>query len=216
MLHRIMTYLFPPKCVICRKILSENETDICHPCRLEAPEFLRAKKSIPFVAEWTAVWYYKGNIRNSLLRYKFYNARNYASVYGRLLAMKLLQNDMHFDILTWVPISKRRKFRRGYDQVALLAQEVGKELGIKPITTLRKARHVQPQSGLADSSARRANILNAYRTIDSELIRGKRVLILDDIITTGATISECAKTLLVSGASEIICAAIAVTPRDKL
>lgn len=215
MLHKLMSYLFPPKCILCRKFLSENETDICHNCREHAPEFIHAKKSIPFVAEWTAVWYYKGDVRNSLLRYKFYNARNYAPVYGRHLAMKLLQSNMHFDILTWVPISRLRKLRRGYDQVALIAQEVGKELGIKPIPTLKKVRHAPPQSTLMDASARRANILSAYRILDPESIRNKRILILDDIITTGSTASECAKTLLVAGASEVLCAAVAVTTKDK-
>jgi len=215
MLHRIMSLLFPPKCVLCRKVLSEHETDICHTCRENAPEFSHAKKSIPFVAQWTAVWYYKNNVRSSLLRYKFYNVRSYAPVFGRLLAMKLLQNNMSFDVLTWVPISRRRKLRRGYDQVALIAQEVGKELGIKPIPTLKKTRHVPAQSSIMDPFARRANILSAYRTIDPERVRNKRILILDDIITTGSTASECAKTLLISGASEVICAAVAVTQKDK-
>ena len=215
MLHRLIAYLFPPKCILCRKLLSENETDICHNCRIHAPEFIRAKISIPFVAELTAVWYYKGDVRNSLLRYKFYNARNYAPAYGRLLAMKLLQNNAQFDILTWVPISRTRKWRRGYDQVALIAEEVGKELGIKPIPTLKKVRNAPPQSSISDASARRANILGAYHTLHPDQIRNKRILILDDIITTGATSSECAKTLLVSGASEVICAAVAVALKDK-
>lgn len=215
MLHRLISYLFPPKCILCRKILAENETDLCHNCRVHAPEFIRAKISIPFVAELTAVWYYKGDVRNSLLRYKFYNARNYAPAYGRLLAMKLMQSNLQFDVLTWVPISRMRKLRRGYDQVALIAQEVGKELGIQPIPTLKKIRNAPPQSSINDASARRANILSAYRTVNPEQFRNKRILLLDDIITTGSTVSECAKTLLVSGASEVVCAAVAVTLKDK-
>lgn len=215
MLRRLMSYIFPPKCVLCRKILSENETDICHACRENAPDFIHAKKSIPFVAEWTAVWYYKNDVRNSLLRYKFYNARSYAPVYGRHLAMKLSQSNMQFDVLTWVPISSIRKLRRGYDQVELIAREVGKELGITPIPTLKKTRHAPPQSSITDESARRANILSAYRTLDPEIIRNKRILILDDIITTGSTASECAKTLLVSGACKVICAAVAASPKHK-
>ena len=215
MLHRIISILFPPKCVLCRKILAENETDICHGCRVNAPEFITAKKSIPFVAEWTAVWYYKDDVRKSLLRYKFYNARSYSQVYGRLLAMKLLQRNMDFDVLTWVPISRHRKMRRGYDQVQLIAQAVGAELGATAIPTLKKTRNAPPQSTIIDESARRANILGAYHTLDPDRIRGKKVLILDDIITTGSTVAECAKTLLVSGASEVICAAVAVTIKDK-
>lgn len=215
MLNRLLSYLFPSKCILCREILAENETDLCHSCRKNAPEFIHGKKSIPFVAEWTAVWYYKDNVRKSLLRYKFYNARNYAPAYGRLLAMKLLEMNLHFDVLTWVPISRLRKLRRGYDQVELIAREVGKELGIQPIPTLKKKRNTPPQSSIIEPSARRANILGAYRTIEPDRIQNKQVLILDDIITTGSTASECAKALMISGASKVICAAMAVTPKDK-
>jgi len=210
-----MGLLFPHKCVLCRKLLANQETDLCHECRKNAPELLKAKFKISFVAGWTAVWYYKGDVRSSILRYKFWGARSYADIYGRLLAMKIQKEDMVFDLLTYVSTGWLRRWKRGYDHAALLAEAVGKELGITPVKTLKKIRQTKPQSRIKDSAARRANVLGAYRVIDPELVKGKRVLLLDDIITTGATLSECAKTLLIAGAKEISCAAVAAASHDK-
>ena len=215
MLQRLIAILFPPKCVLCRCLLKGSETDLCHSCRENEPEWIKAKRNIPFVAQWSAIWYYNDNVRRSILRYKFYNARSYADVYGRMLAVKLQDQMDTIDILTWVPISRLRRIKRGYDQVELLAYAVARELGISPVKTLKKIRNTPPQSTLSDSAKRRANVLGAYRAIDPESLAGKRVLLLDDVITTGATVSECARVLLTSGAKEVICAAIAASSRDK-
>ena len=216
MLHRILALLFPPKCTLCRKLLDKDETDLCRCCRTEAPEITKPNFKLQFLAGWTAVWYYKDDVRKSLLRYKFYNARSYADVYGRILAMKLQkEHSGDFDLLTWVPISTLRRWKRGFDQVELIALAVGRELGIEPVPTLKKIRNTPPQSGIRDSAKRRANVLGAYRVIDPATIAGKRLLMLDDIITTGATASECGKTLLTAGAKEVFCAAVAAASHDK-
>lgn len=213
--HRWTQLLYPPKCVLCRKLLEEEETDLCGQCRADTPEITGAKRKLPYLAKWTGLWYYEGSVRSSILRYKFRGSRSYSQSYGRLLAMKLLQEDISFDILTWAPISRRRKWRRGYDQVELIANAVAKELGVPPVSTLKKARHNRPQSKLKDISARRANVLGVYRVIDPGTIAGKRILLLDDILTTGATVSECARTLLTAGAKEVICATVAVASHQR-
>ena len=126
------------------------------------------------------------------------------------LAMKLLNEyPESFDMLTWVPVSRLRKFTRGYDQVELLAQAVGRELGMEPIPTLKKIRNNRPQSGIEGQAKRRANVLGAYRVICPQKVQGKRILLLDDIITTGATAGECARVLLTAGAKEVHCGFIA-------
>ena len=209
----IFQLLFPPKCVLCRKLLTRNETDLCHTCRKNAPEFIKAKNNIPFVAGWTALWYYKDMVRASLIRYKFRNARSYGEVYGKLLAMKL--QDTSVDIVTWVPVSRLRRWTRGYDQVQLIAQPTAKHLGLPLCATLKKLRHTRPQSGLNDISKRRANVLGVYAVICPEEIAGKRILLLDDIVTTGATASECARVLLTAGAESVHLAAVAATTHDK-
>ncbi len=215
-LDQIGTLLFPPKCVLCARLLSREELDLCRTCRTEISPFRKAKKSIPFLESWTALWYYNGNVRKSLLRYKFNNRRSYADTYGRLLAMKIQEEyPQGFDILTWTPISTLRRWRRGYDQVALLAQAVGRELGMEVTPTLHKIRNNPPQSGISGQAQRRANVLGVYRAVEPQAFRGKRVLLLDDILTTGATASEAARVLLTAGAGSVTCAAVAAASNDS-
>lgn len=211
----ISRLLFPPKCVLCRKVLGENENDLCRQCRTETLEFSKSHKKLPYLAGWTALWYYEGNVRRSILRFKFYNARSYAVTYGRLLAMKLVAEGTEFDILTWAPISRTRKWRRGYDQVELIARAVANELGVVPVATLKKRRNNPPQSGIHDAAGRRANVLGVYQVLDPAFISGKRILLLDDIMTTGATAGECARMLLTAGAKEVSCAAVAAASHNK-
>lgn len=210
MLQRLKHLLFPPKCVLCRKLLTREQTELCADCRIHAPEFSKASTNIPFVAKWTAVWYYSGIVRRSFLRYKFYGARSYAIPYGRLLAMRILREYAgDFDLLTWAPISARRRRSRGYDQTALLADAAARELNMPLTPVLQKIRHTKPQSSLKGAAARRANVMGAYRVAFPASVVGKRVLLVDDIVTTGATLSECARLLLTAGAKEVYCAALA-------
>ena len=216
LLHRIANTLFPPKCVLCGKILEKNELDLCADCRIDAPECPVRRTKLPFLDRWRAVGHSEGQVRRSLLRYKFYNRRHYAASYGRLLAMKIArEREGEFDLITWVPISRWRKLRRGYDQVELLAQAVCAELQMEPVPTLCKIRHNPPQSGIVGQAQRRANVLGVYEAVEPESFKDKRVLILDDIITTGATLSECARVLLTAGAKEVHCAAIAAVKEHK-
>lgn len=213
----LLRLLFPPKCHFCRKVLKHQETDLCHECREKAPEFTRPKRNFQLIAQWTAVWYYKDGVRNCIRRFKFYNARSYADFLARELAMKLRNEPFEkaFDVLTWVPVSEKRKLSRGYDQSELLARALGKELGITPIPGLKKLRNTPPQSGIHETAARRANVYNAYCTVNGSQFAGKRVLLIDDVITTGATVTECAKTIMVSGAACVYVAAVAAASNDK-
>lgn len=212
----ILELLFPPKCILCRKVLERGETDLCRSCRVEAPVCVKNNLTFSFLDSWLAVWYYDGYIRESLRRFKFGHARHYATGYGRLLAMRLLtEYPEGFDVLTWVPVSSLRKLRRGYDQVELLAKAVGRELGMEPVPTLEKIHNNHPQSRLSGQAQRRANVLGVYRAIDRNAVCGKRVLLLDDIITTGATAGECARVLLTAGAKEVHCGCIAAAIHQK-
>ena len=206
----ILNLLYPPRCVLCRRLLKKEETDLCTDCRMEAPFFPDTKRKLQFLDSFAAVWYYESSVRGSLLRFKFRGARGYAASYGKLLAMRLMQQYPEgFEVLTWIPVSRLRKLRRGYDQVELLAKAVGRELGMIPVSTLKKVRHNRQQSRISESAQRRANVLGVYRVTDPDLIRDRRVLLLDDILTTGATASEAGRVLLTAGAKEVHCAAVA-------
>ena len=209
MIRRMLEWLFPRKCVLCRSILPKEETDLCRNCRLDQPEYPYGKKKVTHITDLTAVWMYEGDVRRSIHRYKFNGARHYADAYGRLLAMRILRDLPQADVITWVPISRQRMRKRGYDQVELLAKAVGGELGIPTEKLLEKFRDNRANSGLKTPAERRANVLGVYRAVGQESFRGKRVLLLDDIVTTGATASECARVLLTAGAEEVIFAAVA-------
>lgn len=216
LLDGIARLLFPPKCLLCRRILSSEELDLCRACRTDGPECRHYQKKLPFVDSWAAVWYYEGQVRSSILRYKFYGARSNARGYARLLAMRLQEaHPEGFDLLTWVPISALRKLRRGYDQVELLAKAVGEELGMEPVPLLKKIRNNPPQSGIVGQAHRRANVLGVYRVETAEALEGKRILLLDDVITTGATVGECARMLLTAGCAEVHCGAVATARHRK-
>lgn len=206
----ILQLLFPEKCVLCRAVLKRNELDLCGCCRSHAPEFSASRKKLPFLDGWVAVWYYEKTARKSLLRYKFGRKRNYAQAFGRLLAMRLLQEYPDgFDSLTYVPTGWFKRLTRGFDQCQLLAEAVGKELGMEPKRLIEKIRSNKTQSTIRGEAKRRANVLGAYKVTDPQQVKDKRILLLDDIITTGATAGECARILLTAGALEVHCGAVA-------
>ena len=213
---RVNVLLFPPKCVLCGKILAGDQLDLCRECRQDAPECTTKGIKPAFAESSLSLWHYEGLVRRSLLRYKFYGKRHYALSYGRLLAMKLQrEREDGFDLITWVPISRWRRLRRGYDQVELLAKGVCAELGTEPVQCLKKIRHNRAQSRIVGQAHRRANVLGVYDVVEPERFQGKRILLLDDIITTGATVGECARVLLTAGAKEVHCAAMAAANHDK-
>ncbi len=211
--HHLVQLLFPPKCVLCGKLLQKDETDLCHTCRIEAPWYRNTKRKPQFLDSVAAIWYYEGTVRSSILRYKFRGRRSYADAYGRLLAMALQKEGLEFDLITWVPISRMRKWKRGYDQVELVARAAGRELGLEPVPALKKIRHNRPQSGIHGQAERRANVLGAYKSLGRD-VSGQRILLLDDILTTGATASEAARVLKTAGAAEVHCAVLAAAGKD--
>ncbi len=214
--HWLMRLLFPPKCVFCRCLLPDDQTDLCHDCRQNAPVMRKPNFKISFVAGWTAVWYYKDSARSSILRFKFSRRRSYAPFFGRELATKLVSTGLdEVDVVTYVPVSRWRKWRRGYDQSALLAQAVARELGVTAQRCFVKVRNTRPQTAFREMSQRQANVLGAFRVRKAAQVAGKRVLIIDDIVTTGATLSECAKRLQFAGCQEVYGAALAATPKDN-
>ena len=210
----LLDLLFPPRCLLCGELL-DGEKFLCGSCRKSAPWCHKVKTKSQFLDSITAVWYYKENVRSSLLRFKFGSQPQLAAGYGRFLGAQIRRTcPGPFDYLTWVPTASRRKFHRGYDQAELLCRAVGKELHMKPVRLLKKVRNNPAQSGLSDPAARRANVMGVYRPAGSRMLAGKRILLIDDILTTGATAGECARVLRAQGASQVHCGAVAVSDRS--
>ncbi len=208
----LLDLLFPPKCVFCRALLDDGEHDLCRHCRQTLPWLSgpAARQQLEFLTLAVSPLRYEETVRASFHRYKFYGQRSYAGAYGRLMAQCVQE---HFpsqcELVTWAPLSPRRKRERGYDQAQLLAQIVAQELDLPLCSTLEKTRHTAPQSGLSEEKARRANAQGAYRCTDPPKVQDRRVLLVDDIITTGSTASECAHMLRAAGAKEVFCVTLA-------
>ena len=208
----LLDLLFPPRCVFCGKVLSSGELGFCARCRKELPwlEGAAAEQTGEFFDLCASPLAYRDAVRDSIRRYKFKGRQGYHKTYGRLVA-RCVRDHLagKYDLITWVPLSDRRKKERGYDQAFLLASAAALELGDVAVETLRKGRNTRAQSGLDDDAARRANVLGAYSIVDPELVEGKRVLLIDDVVTTGSTFSECARVLRSAGAAGVVCATLA-------
>lgn len=208
----VLDLLFPPKCVFCGKVLDSGESGFCRRCQRELPWLTDGEAELTgeFFSLCAAPLRYQDKVRDSIHRYKFKGRRGYHKVYGKLVAQCVHDHlDGRYDLITWVPLSDRRKRERGYDQAFLLASAAALELGDVAVETLRKERNTDPQSGITEDAQRRANVLGAYTPMDPELVAGKRILLIDDVITTGSTLSECARTLRTMGAEDVVCAALA-------
>ena len=207
----LMDLLFPPKCVFCTRVLGSGDDGWCDKCTEALPWADNSgKQEGEFFDYCISPLYYRGAVRKSILRFKFRGATAYASVYGKIMAGCIRENpDICYDIISWVPLSSKRERSRGYDQAMLLALATALELDDVAVETLKKPHDVQAQSELGGREERSANISGAYVVSDIELIEGKSVLLVDDVITTGSTLSECAKVLLSAGAKKVNCASLA-------
>lgn len=208
----VLSFFYPRRCILCRRPLDREEIDICPTCCSEIPKAPMRTDGLDGIDGWTALWAYDGAVRESILRYKFDKRRSYGKHFGSLLAKKVEEDfGDNFDVIVYVPVSLLRNIKRGYDQVQVLAKPMAKHFGLKLHKVLRKSRRNATQSTLESLEEREKNVQGVYRAIAPHLVSGKRVLLLDDIITTGSTVKECARVLRAAGANKVLCAAIAVT-----
>lgn len=208
----LLNLLFPPKCPFCRTVL--DEPGVCETCRKTLPwtqegETLRVG---PGDLVCVAPLFYEDAVRDCLLRLKFSGGAPAAEPLGRLVAQCAAEQLAgRFDTVTWVPVGPKRLRSRGYDQARLLAEAACRCWGVRPQRLLAKPMDNPAQSGLNDAAARRANVLGAYLPAPGAMIPGRRILLIDDICTTGATLAACAGTLMDAGAAQVVCAAVALT-----
>lgn len=212
LLDDLLDLLFPPKCPFCQSILETPADPVCPACQKSLPWLVgrAGERKVDFTQGCCSPLAYRGAVREAIHRYKFSGVRAYARPFGLLMAQCVQDRpEMAADLVTWAPLSRKRRRERGYDQGELLARAMAKRLGLPAVPTLVKARHTQPQSGLDSAEARRANALGAYALLPGADVAGRRVLLADDVVTSGATLSECARTLLEAGAAEVWCVTLA-------
>jgi len=209
-LTRVLDLLYPPRCAFCRKLLLDSESGVCRRCLKSLPRPpVGARREVRNTTFCVAPLLYEGTVRESLLRYKFHGLSAYGRVYADFLAKCIDENEISCDIITWVPLSRKRLRRRGYDQARILAEETAGRLGLPCEKLLEKRIDNKPQSSTGSMEKRMANARGVYACPDEERVRGKRILLIDDIVTTGATLSECAGVLKKTGCAEVYAAAAA-------
>ena len=209
-----LNLLFPPKCPFCGKVL--ESAGICPACEKELPWTKEAdtERKLAGGVRCAAPLWYEGKARDGLLRLKFHGSAAAAVPLGEIVARCAAERfGGEFDTVTWVPVSRKRMRKRGYDQSELLARQACRLWNTKPERLLVKPADNPAQSGIHDAAARRANVLGVYEAVGDAA--GKRILLVDDICTTGATLNECVRVLRDAGAAEVLCVAGAFTREIK-
>ncbi len=208
----ILHLLFPPKCALCGRIVREADLLLCRDCQKAlpyAPAAVRLEDE-GLCLTCSAPFYYEGSLRRAFLRYKFEGKDFYAALFGDFAAGAAEEQLKGcWDLVTWAPLNRKRLRARGYDQSRLLAEVVAARLDLPLARTLTKEKNTRPQSSLRSGRARAENARGAYAPAPGLNLEGKRVLLVDDILTTGSTLKECAGVLLRGGAKRVDCAVLA-------
>lgn len=187
-------------CGICGKI---NKESLCKKCEIELKKDLDAniinQEEIQdkYFDEIMYIFKYEGQIRKLIIDYKF-NEKSYiylTFVNFLLKDTKIFENIKNYDTIIPVPISNKRLKTRGYNQSFLIAREIAKQLDLRLVNNcLVKTKNIIEQSKL-NKEERMENIKGVYKLQNEKLIDSKKILLIDDIYTTGSTVNECSKIL---------------------
>lgn len=164
----ILELLFPTKCAFCHRLTEGREQRVCPRCMRSLPHArgAAAEQKLPHIVKCVSPFYYEGDVRQSLLRYKFGGVRAYCNIYAEFLVKTIDERAVSCDIITWVPLNAKRLRRRGYDQARLIAEETAKLMGVECVQLLTKTRNIRAQSltgGAARAEKKRLRRLFAVR-----------------------------------------------------
>lgn len=215
--EKVLDLLFPPKCPYCQQILEDPRATVCLDCQPRLPwlEGKAGERRIDFADGCFSPLAYRDAVPGAVHRYKFSRVRALGKPLAALMAQCLSDRlPEGADLITWAPLSKKRLRERGFDQAELLAREVGRLLSIPAAPALEKTRNTSPQSELEEESARRANARGAYALLPGADLTGRRVVLVDDVVTSGSTLSECAALLRQGGAAQVYCLTLARARED--
>lgn len=189
-----LVYIFEPKCKKCGKQLQKLEQEYCYDCKNRKHYF---KSGI-------AGFSHIGEIKKSIYKIKYKGKREYIDFYTEEIVKNFGKEvmDWECDGIIPVPLHKKRKLKRGYNQAEIIGKRISKMTGIKQYNDiLVRVKNTKPQKELNDEE-RRKNLENAFK-IKKNIVELKKVILVDDIYTTGSTIDACAKVLLQNGVEEV-------------
>lgn len=202
-LSKIWEWIFPPRCLFCAGRRGVNENGLCPDCAalptaIVSRSFALQDRRRAYTLDCRSTMRYKGDFCSTLHRYKFRNETYLAKPLAKQLALAIA-HDRIYDCITAVPVSRERLKERGYDQSVLLAKALSVHTGIPFEPMLEKKKHNRTQH-LLPSAQREKNVRGVYSASDCT---GRHILLVDDIVTTGATVRECARVLYRAGAAEV-------------
>ena len=234
--------LFPDVCGFCGKILpfSKNSSDsfffdtlkICRHClsvlpfRLPSQQTFQGIKGMvadthfpnePESVSFIVPFFYEGIVLSAIRRLKFQEGVFLSPALGFFMERTLFDRKISFDLIVPIPLSQKRQKERGYNQAALLAEEIGK-YAEKPMSEncLFRPKMTKAQAGIEDSEKRLRNMEDAFFVSEDWDVEGARILLVDDVVTTGATFYFAAQALLGAGAKTVDCVAAASGRKGSL
>jgi ComF family protein len=216
--------ILPRKCSGCNEVLHADEVSICNDCLqsikpidvdLVQKEFDKDFKDSKIISDLTSLFVFeKDSILQQVIHNIKYNKQfNSAVTLGKMFAEKHreLLEEWSIDLIIPIPLHHLKKAERGFNQSDFFAKGISKQSGIKLSTNaVKRIRYTESQTGF-NRKKREENMENAFKVKKENLVDGKNILLVDDVITTGATIRECGKALFSSGADQIFAGSIAVT-----
>jgi ComF family protein len=222
-LNGLFDFFIPRQCPGCNKKLLSNETAICKDClasikiaeddRLRT-EFERNFSSTKIISGFSSLFVFEKDkpIQSYIHSIKYNKRFLNAQFFGELIAQKLNAqiSSWNVDYLVPVPLHQLRKTERGFNQSKYIANGISKKTNIKVRNNiLRRVKYTETQTNLT-LTEREQNIAEAFKVRYQNTVRNKSFLIVDDVITTGATIRECGKVLLDAGANKIYACSAAI------
>lgn len=227
----IVMALFPNTCISCGDIIPEGEdlceycsemaetvdfTKVCARCGLPKKECLCSKRVFHFSAA-AAPFYNIGVMKKAMYAFKFGHREYIAKYFAKRMALTVRScySNVNFDLVTFVPMRFSKKLKRGFNQSELLAKHISRLLKLPLCSNaILNAGKAKVQHTLKIDQ-RFKNVKGKYKANKNINLNGKTVLLVDDIKTTGATLDECAKQLLLLGADEVYCITGLTTAKNK-
>ena len=228
--NSFLNIIYPKRCKLCgevvelkRDLCPECEStpvisgEICDKCGREKTGCVCAKEKFsPKYKAFCAPYYYDGCMEKAIVRFKNYGCKELGAEMSKRIAKTVKQrfDGVSFDIVTCVPMTKKKQKERGYNQSALLAEAVAKELNAQFRELLVKTVDTNPQR-FSSAKERQVNLYGAFELAEGESVEGKTVLIIDDVKTTGSTLNECATVIMSGKAQAAYAAAFTVTKKKS-
>ena len=195
-----VVYPYEYKCIICE---AEEFIGICPCCKNKIAVVEKQEEILSY-------GYYGGILKELIFKFKYKNNFTAGKVLSDLLGSVIEKQNIEIDLICYVPMSKKSIRKRGYNQCEIMAKNLSRKFKVPVCDCIRKIRETEEQKKLCKSE-RITNISGAFKIENTEKIKGRNVLLIDDVVTTGATLNECIKLFKKSDINRITVLTIAKT-----